>query len=79
MTGTSPGIFRQTGNTLLLSGQWEKRKTGPQEELHHRQVEFEILCNDPAGRFGALLFVVVVVVLGLFFFFKLRSEGVSYM
>lgn len=69
MTGTSPGIFRQTGNTLLLSGQWEKRKTGPQEELHHRQVEFEILCNDPAGRFGALLFFVVVV-LGLFFLTK---------
>jgi len=51
MTGTSPVIFRQTGNTLLFSGQQENRKTGPQAELHHRQVESEILCNDPAGWF----------------------------
>lgn len=73
MTGTSPGIFRQTGNTLLLSGQWEKRKTGPQEELHHRQVEFEILCNDPAGRFGALL-VFFLFCFGLFFLTKKRRS-----
>lgn len=49
MTGTSPVIFRQTENTLLLSGQQEKRKTGPQAELHHRQVKSEIPCNDIAG------------------------------
>lgn len=42
MTGTSPVIFRQTGNTLLLSGQWEKGKDGHQAELHCRQVKFEI-------------------------------------
>lgn len=55
MTGTSPVIFRQRENTLLLSGQQEKRKTGPQAELHHRQVEFEIPCNDTAGKFWGLL------------------------
>lgn len=55
MTGTSPVIFRQTENTLLLSGQQEHRKTGPQAELHHRQVKSEILCNDPAGQFWGLL------------------------
>lgn len=55
MTGTSPVIFRQTENTLLLSGQQEHRKTGPQAELHHRQVKSEILCNDPAGQFCGLL------------------------
>lgn len=47
-------IFKQTVNTLL-SGQQEKRKTGPQAELHHRQVESEILCNDTAGQFWDLL------------------------
>lgn len=55
MTGTSPVIFRQTENTLLLSGQQEKRKTGPQAELHHRQVESESVCNDPIGQFWGLL------------------------
>lgn len=51
MTGTSPVIFRQTENTLLLSGQQEHRKTGPQAELHHRQVESDTLCIDPPGQF----------------------------
>lgn len=55
MTGTSPAIFRQTANTLLLAGQQEKGKTGPQAALHHRHVEFEILCNDSAGQFWVLL------------------------
>lgn len=55
MTGTPPVIFRQTENTLLLSGQQEKRKTGPQAELHHRQVESKTLRNDPTGQFWGLL------------------------
>lgn len=31
MTGTSPVIFRQTGNTLLLSGQWKREKMDPKQ------------------------------------------------
>lgn len=68
---------------MLLSGQQEKRKTGPQAELDHRQVEFEILCNDPDGWFWGLLGFFVWLGFfwfgGCFFFFKLRREGIRYM
>lgn len=70
MTGTSPVIFRQAGNILLLPGQQEKGKTGPQAQLHHRQVKFEIICSDPAGRLGASLVCVFseMAFWGWFFF-----------